>query len=445
MVRDEQINCYPAIYLASLNAIRHLSRVSGKRSLTQGHLAQLLSSSSLDELEDKLQPNKESPPRSFRPQSKISEKRLRKLWESIAEEPHPDLLDPWTTDHLAAFEGNIENCIGALKIPVGIIGPLRVNGLYAKGDYPIPLATTEAALVASYHRGAALLSAIGGCSSMMLYKAINRAPAFVFRSMADAGRFVAWAMANFEELQSVAHSTTSHGKLVDVGTTLEGNHVYLNFEFTTGDASGQNMVTIATDAICSHIKEQCPVEFVEIYVEGNHSGDKKASAQAFTSVRGRKVSAEAIIPRQELQKFLHATPEQMADYWRVSAIGGVLSGTIGINGHFANGLAALYLATGQDVACVAESAMGVTRFETTQDGSLYASVTLPAIMVGTVGGGTGLPSQRACLELMNLYGTGKSDALAELCAATLLAGELSIIAALATGEFTRAHRKLARQ
>jgi len=279
---------------------------------------------------------------------------------------------------------------------------------------------------------------------MLLYQALNRSPAFIFVSLAEAGKFVAWAMDQFEHFQSIASTTTSHGRLIDVGTTLEGNHVYLNFEFTTGDASGQNMVTIATQAICDFIKSECPVLIKAQYIEGNLSGDKKASSQAYSSVRGRKVSAEVNISRELLAKYLRATPEQLVDYWRVSALGGVLSGTLGVQGHFANGLAALYIATGQDAACVAESAMGVTRFEINTDGGLYASVTLPSIMVGTVGGGTGLPSQKACLEVMRLYGTGKSAALAEVCAGLLLGGELSIIAALATGEFTKAHKKLAR-
>jgi hydroxymethylglutaryl-CoA reductase (NADPH) len=157
------------------------------------------------------------------------------------------------------------------------------------------------------------------------------------------------------------------------------------------------------------------------------------------------VTAEARLSADLIHRHLHTTPLQMTDYWRMSAIGGVLSGTLGVQGHFANGLAALYLATGQDVACVAESASGVTRFEVTAEGNLYASVTLPGIMVGTVGGGTGLPAQKACLELMGLQGDGKARALAEVCAGLLLAGELSIIAALAEGHFTRAHRKLARE
>jgi hydroxymethylglutaryl-CoA reductase (NADPH) len=204
------------------------------------------------------------------------------------------------------------------------------------------------------------------------------------------------------------------------------------------------MVTLATQAVCDHILNATPIPPVRSYVESNLSGDKKASAKAFTSARGRKVTAEVTLDATLIEKHLHTTPRAMTDYWQMSAIGGVLSGTIGVHGHFANGLAALYLATGQDVACVAESATGVTRFEVNTDGHLYAAVTLPGIMVGTVGGGTGLPTQKACLDLMGLSGTGHARSLAEVCAGLLLAGELSIIAALSAGHFSRAHRKLAR-
>ncbi|SHJ39523.1 3-hydroxy-3-methylglutaryl-coenzyme A reductase [Rubritalea squalenifaciens DSM 18772] len=418
--------------------------MSGKRSLTNIHLEKLFSNNSVESLDKQLEPKFEPKPIPFLPLAKVNAHRTEKLWKQIGQEASPDLLDTWTAEKLESFQGNIENCIGSTKIPLGIAGPLRVNGLFAQGDYPIPLATSEAALVASYHRGCTLLSLSGGATAMMLYQAVNRAPAYAFESMRGAGLFVAWAMEHFETFQQIASTTTSHGKLVDVGTTLEGNHVYLNFEFTTGDASGQNMVTIATQAICDYIQAHSPVAPLQCYVEGNLSGDKKASAQAYTSVRGRKVTAEAIIPAEILQKVVHATPRQMIDYWRMSAIGGVLSGTIGVQGHFANGLAALYIATGQDAACVAESATGITRFEQADDGALYASVTLPNIMLGTVGGGTGLPSQKAALELMGLYGTDKSNALSEVTASLVLAGELSIIAALATGDFTRAHNKLAR-
>jgi hydroxymethylglutaryl-CoA reductase (NADPH) len=226
--------------------------------------------------------------------------------------------------------------------------------------------------------------------------------------------------------------------------TVEGNNVFLNFEFLTADASGQNMVTLATEAICEYIEAHTPVRPRYHFVEANLSGDKKASAQSFLLVRGRKVSAEARIPAELVEKRLRTTPEQMVNFWRMSAMGGVLSGTMGLQGHYANGLAALYLACGQDVACVAESAVGITRFEVLDGRELYASVTLPNIMVGSVGGGTGLPSQKACLEVLGLSGAGKAQALAEVCAGLCLAGELSIMGALCSGDFSRAHRVLAR-
>ena len=320
--------------------------MSGKRSLTSHHLQSLLNKNSIEHLEQRLMPVHEPAPKHFLPNSKVNHHRLNRLWKAIGSAPHPDLYDGWTAEHLEAFQDNIENCIGSIKIPLGIVGPLRVNGLYAQGDYPVPLATSEAALVASYHRGACMISAAGGCSAMMLYHAVNRAPAFTFDSIRNAGKFVAWSMEQFEHFQHLTTTTSNFAKLVDVGTTIEGNHVYLNFEFTTGDASGQNMVTIATQAICDFISAECPVTILQHYVEGNLSGDKKASAQAYTGVRGRKVTAEVVIAPEILQKYVHATPQQLIDYWRVSAIGGVLSGTMGIHGHFANGLTALYLATG---------------------------------------------------------------------------------------------------
>ncbi|QQL44243.1 hydroxymethylglutaryl-CoA reductase [Sulfuriroseicoccus oceanibius] len=420
--------------------------MSGKRSLINHHMRQLLDQHSVDEFSQRLQLDTEDLPRALPATAKCTAGRADKLWTRLnaPEAVRETLLDPTTRDQIESYSGNIENCIGSVNVPVGVVGPLRVRGFFAHGDYPVPLATSEAALVASYHRGARLISAAGGARSVLLNQAVTRSPAFAFRDMIEAGRFIAWISEQFDHLCARANATTSHGELLDMSITAEGNHVYLNFEFSTGDASGQNMVTIATQHAFEYILEHSPIAPQEAYVEGNLSGDKKASAQAFTTVRGKKVSAEVIIPADLLEKHVHATPQQLVDYWRMSAVGGVLSGTIGVHGHFANGLAALYIATGQDAACVAESAVGVTRFETTDDGSLYAAVTLPGIMVGTVGGGTGLPSQRACLELMGLSGAGKSGALAEVTGALLLGGEISIIAALAAGHFTRAHRKLAR-
>ena len=353
------------------------------------------------------------------------------------------LLDERARSEATLYERNIEHFIGTVRLPVGLIGPLRVNGLSAQGDYYVPLATTEAALVASYSRGARLLLEAGGCTTLTVNEGVTRAPGFAFDSTVDAALFVAWATTAMDAFRQAAAATTRYGQLIDMQVTLEGNHVYLGFEFSTGDAAGQNMVTIATDAICRYIEQHAPTRPRYFFVEANLSGDKKATSYSFMSVRGRKVTAEVRLSRETIEKRLHTTAATLLDYWRMSALGGVMSGSIGVQGHYANGLAALFIACGQDAACVAEAAVGVTRFEPTDDG-LYASVTLPNLIVGTVGGGTRLPTQRACLEIMGLAGAGHARAFAEVAAAVALAGELSITGALAAGHFTAAHQKLAR-
>lgn len=354
------------------------------------------------------------------------------------------LADPQTMALKDEYQKNIENFIGTVKVPIGLAGPLRVNGVHAQGDYYIPLATSEAALVASYHRGSLLISEAGGCSSLLLSEGVSRAPGFIFNKLSEAGLFVKWCVENLETFKEEAHKTTNHGKMQDMKVNVDGNHVYLIFEYKTGDASGQNMVTFATEAVVQYIVANSPVKPVHYFIEANLSGDKKASTQSFHSVRGKKVTAEVCLPRALVEKYLHTTPELMVKYWNISAVGGVLSGCIGTQGHYANGLAALYLACGQDVACVAESAIGITRLEMTAEGDLYACVTLPGIMVGTVGGGTKLPSQQACLKILGLSGAGHAAAFAEVCAGLILAGELSIQGAICAHHFSRAHNKLAR-
>ena len=343
------------------------------------------------------------------------------------------------------YRYTVENFIGTIQLPVGLTAPLRIRGRFADGDYRIPLATTEATLVASYSRGAQAISEAGGCAAALLDESIDRAPAFVFKSLPEACQFVEWAAAHEADIGRAAETTTAHGRLIDLEATVEGNHVYLNLSFVTGEAAGQNMVTKATEAVLAYIDERAPVRPLHAFVEGNHSGDKKACMRSFTSVRGKRVSAEVVLPAAIVRERLRVTGERLADYWRLSTLGSVLSGAVGIQGHFANGLAALYIACGQDAACVAESAVGVTRIEVTAEGDLYAAVTLPNIIVGTVGGGTGLPGQRACLDIMGLAGPDSARALAEICGGLCLAGELSIAAAVCGGHFTRAHRLLGRR
>jgi len=341
--------------------------------------------------------------------------------------------------------GNIENLVGFARIPVGVIGPLRINGSNARGDFYVPMATSEGALVASYNRGAYLLSQAGGASVLCLTESVSRAPCFLFESMSDAASFLAWVLTQVESLQDVIRTKSSHCKFVDMRTSLIGKDLYLNFEYNTGDAAGQNMVTLVTDAVCRHLLERAPIQPLHWYVESNFSGDKKATMLSFLHARGKKVIAEVVIPGKLLKKIVHAEPEDMVRYWQISVLGGAQSGSIGVQGHFANALAAVFIACGQDAACVSEASVGLTRMDVTRGGDLYVSVTLPNVIVGSVGGGTHLPTARECLEMMGCYGNGGSRKLAEICAATALAGEISIIGALCAGEFSAAHAKYGRK
>jgi hydroxymethylglutaryl-CoA reductase (NADPH) len=343
------------------------------------------------------------------------------------------------------LEGNIENYIGMTQVPTGVMGPLRVMGSAAKGDFFVPLATSEGALVASYHRGAKATRLCGGITSICLVEGVQRSPVFKFNTVADLGLFIMWVLQQMDTFKTITSENSRHARLNDVKSNIEGNHLILTFEFHTGDAAGQNMVTLCTDAICKYIIANTPIQPECWFIEGNYSGDKKATALSFTNVRGKKVTAEVNLSREIVNGVLKTTPEAMAQYWQTSTIGVIQSGAIGAQGHFANGLTALFIATGQDAACVAEAAIGITRMELAKDGGLYASVTLPNLIVGTVGGGTSLPTQRECLELLDCYGEGKSRKFAEICGALVLAGELSIAAALSAGHFSAAHKKFGRK
>lgn len=355
-----------------------------------------------------------------------------------------ELANTSLSDVAATYGRNIENFAGVARVPVGIAGPLRIFGSAARGAYPIPLATTEAALVASYNRGMRLVTLSGGCNAAVLDERMERTPAFVFRSLPQAVAFTQWVRDVRPQLTSAAERTSQHARCIAIEPIVEGNHVYLRCGFQTGDAAGQNMVTFATAALCQYISHHTPVEVTASYVEANCSGDKKATARALCSVRGRRVSADVTIARTLVLEYLRVEPRHMADYWRLGAIGAAMSGTIGIQGHYANGIAALAIATGQDAACVAESACGITRFEVDDRGDLYACVTLPNVIVGTVGGGTGLPTPRAALELLRTGGPLGAASLAEIVAGVALAGELSISGAICAGEFAAAHHRYAR-
>ena len=354
------------------------------------------------------------------------------------------LYDRRAREHAPVFRNNIENYVGTVEIPVGIAGPLLVNGSSGSRRYRVPLATTEAALVASYNRGATILTESGGCNARVVSKGVSRTPMFAFRNLVEAAEFATFVESGFEELKARVADVTRFGRLDRIRCIIEGNHVYVDMRMVTGDAAGQNMVTFVADALCRFLLDTAPVAPTHWFLEANLSGDKKATARSLAGVRGKRVIADVTLPRDLVRARLHTTPERMVDYWIGGALGGVMSGATGVQGHFANGLAALYLACGQDIACVAESATGITRMELDGDRNLYVSVTLPNVMVGTVGGGTGLPSASACLEILGLTGSGNAGALAEVCGATVLAGEISIIGAFCSGDFARAHHALSR-
>jgi hydroxymethylglutaryl-CoA reductase (NADPH) len=355
-----------------------------------------------------------------------------------------ELLGQYAVENAGKFARNIENYIGTINVPLGVAGPLLVHGQDGSAHYRYPLATTEAALVASYSRGCAVISLAGGCHSRVVARGLGRTPMFEFSTLANAMTFDGWLSKQLPVLQAMTREGSAHCRLTGAAGVLEGNHVYVKLEFTTGDASGQNMVTFAAETICQWLARRSPVPPVSWFLEANLSGDKKASAQVLSSVRGQRAVSETVIPRELVVGRLHTSPERMVDYWAAGSIGSVMAGAIGAQGHYANGLAALYLACGQDVACVAESAVGITRLSLTGKGDLYACVTLPNLLLATVGGGTQLPFAKASLEILGLCGPGNSRRFGEATAGLLLAGELSIVAALCSHHFADAHRKLAR-
>lgn len=337
------------------------------------------------------------------------------------------------------LKGNIEHYIGMAQIPIGVAGPILIHGTKANGEFYIPLATTEGALVSSYHRGMKAIRASGGVTAACLSEGTQRSPYFKFNNIGEVGVFVKFVLDNSHAFDAIVAQASRYAKLSDVKVNVEGNSVILTFEYTTGDASGQNMVTICTDQICQFLLANIPFPPLEWYIECNYSGDKKATNISFASVRGKKVTTEIVLKRRIVENILKTTPEKMQKYWQSSTLGVIQSGAIGAQGHVANGLAAIFIACGQDVACISESSVGITRMEVNGEGHLYVAVTLPSVIVGTVGGGTHLPTQRECLEMLGCYGAGHARKFAEICGAVALAGEISIAAAMSSNHFTRAH------
>ena len=347
----------------------------------------------------------------------------------------------------ADAESNVENMIGAAQVPMGVVGPLPVDGGAAQGDHHLPLATTEGALLASVNRGVSTIRNAGGATARVLKSGMTRAPVFRVADVTEGAAVAEWVEANVDALAEAAESTTNHGELQSVTPYVVGDNVFLRFSYDTKDAMGMNMATIATRAASEVVENETPASLVAL--SGNLCSDKKPAAINAIEGRGRSVTADVRIPDAVVRDRLNAPPSAIAEAnTRKNLVGSAKAGSLGFNAHAANVVAAVFLACGQDAAHVVEGSNAITTVEARED-ELYASVSLASCQVGTVGGGTGLPTQAEALDLLGVAGGGdppgaNADALAEIVAAGALAGELSLLAALASRHLSSAHEELGR-
>ncbi len=366
----------------------------------------------------------------------------------LAEETGAD-VEPLSEEalDLAGAEANIENAVGTAEVPMGVAGPLPVAGGAADGEYYLPLATTEGALVASVNRGAAAIRDAGGADARVTDRGMTRAPVFRVEGVVEASEVVEWVGENEDRLREAAESTTNHGELLGVEPYVVGDSVFLRFAYDTKDAMGMNMATIATGEACELVEAETPADLVAL--SGNLCTDKKPAAINAVEGRGRTVTADVFLSADLVAERLNTTPDAIAEAnVRKNLVGSAKAGSLGFNAHAANVVAAAFLATGQDEAQVVEGANAITTMDAREEG-LYASVSLASLEVGTVGGGTRLPTQSAALDVLGLAGGGdppgsNADALAEVIAAGTLAGELSLLAALASRHLASAHAELGR-
>ncbi len=358
-------------------------------------------------------------------------------------------IGKYSIDVDRAMARNIENMIGVTQIPLGVAGPILVNGELAQGEFYIPLATTEGALVASVSRGCKAVTLSGGVRVRIIDDKMTRSALFKTSGIEESKRLVDWVKENETEIMKKAMETSRHLKMKRIETWIMGDNVWIRFVGETGDAMGMNMLTIATEHASSWIESEFPGDVTFLASSGNMCVDKKPSALNMITGRGKTVVAEAVIKRDVVERILKTTPEMMAEVGkRKNLIGSAMAGSLGFNAHFANIIAAIYLALGQDAAHVVEGSMGVSNFEV-RDNDLYISVLLPAVQVGTVGGGTGLETQKEALSILGVAGGGdppgtNAKKLAEIIGAAVLAGEVSLIGALAARHLGKAHKALGR-
>lgn len=342
---------------------------------------------------------------------------------------------------------NIENLIGATQIPLGIAGPLKIAGKFAQGSYYLPLATTEGALVASVSRGCKAVSLGKNFTVGVEDSGMTRGAVFKVDGLRSAQEFISWLKANFTFLKKIAEQTSRHLVLQKIETENLGKSVFVRFVFQTADAMGMNMVTKAVSEIAKTIYQKKKINCLSL--AGNFDIDKKPAWLNFIKGRGKKVRAEVTLSSQIVNEVLKTTPSHIQEVsYHKLFLGSALSGSLGFNAHYANIIAAIFCATGQDLAHTTEGSLGITTTEITgQD--LYISIYLPNLVIGTVGGGTNLPAQKDALKILGIPDSKLVEGeqvlkFAEIIAGAVLAGELSLLAALAANDLASAHEELGR-
>lgn len=341
---------------------------------------------------------------------------------------------------------NIESFIGAVEHPLAIAGPL----LFQNGqDLPewlySGICTSEGALVASVNRGAKAISECGGFSAHFVHQKMHRTPIFAFQDMRSAVKFETWVRANFTRIKQEAESHSKHAELLDINTVVTGKYVHLRFVYSTGDASGQNMVTHCTWNTClwieKQIQEQANIEAEYFHIDGGGSSDKRVSANSILNGRGVSVIGECFLSNEVIEKTLRTTAGDIFKFYRNSTAITCIEGVVGNSINVANIIAGIFTATGQDLGSIHESAIGIVELEKNEKG-LYYSFSIPSLVIGTVGGGTQLPGPRKVLEFMKCAGQGKLKRFAQLVVGFAMSLDISTAAALASGQFADAHQKL---
>ena len=340
------------------------------------------------------------------------------------------------------LKGIIENHIGFMKIPMAIAGPAVIDGQYAKGEFPIPLCTIEGSLAASMNRGLYASSLCGGMKVKHFRQELSRSPIFIFDDLKKSIEFQSWITEHNNEIIKAAQSTTKYGKVLRIDQHAIQNYVLLDFILDTGNAAGQNMVTLATNVACEYIRKETGHKF---FLDSNLASDKKASSRNMILGRGHGVIAETHISKSVMSRVLNVDPDFVIENWTYFPIVSAMAGTLGNAIHASNALTAIYLATGQDTACVAENSVGHFTVEKVDDGITWR-LTLPSMTVGTVGGGTRLNQQQQNLKLLGCdSGKHSSRKLAEIIAAAALGLEISLGSAIMSHTWTSAHMKYGRK